>query len=220
MTLHVRPAAPEDVPAVARVLADAFTDYAWTRWTVDTDRHGERLKALHHLFLSEVALPFGWVDLGETGEEILSVAVWMPSTAPPDDAWTRVGPAAAELAGNRAAAAAAAEAALAGRRPADPHVTLASLGVLSHQQGRGVGAATLAPGIARADREGLPVHLETSAEPNVRFYRRLGFAVTDVVDLPDGGPRTWLMRREPGAAAPGPAATAADPVGSSAGLVR
>jgi hypothetical protein len=42
------------------------------------------------------------------------------------------------------------------------------------------------------------VWLETSAEPNVRFYRRLGFAVTDVVDLPRGGPRTWSMLREPG----------------------
>ena len=50
--------------------------------------------------------------------------------------------------------------------------------------------------------------LETSAEPNVRFYRRLGFAVIDVVDLPRGGPRTWLMRREPGTAVADRTATA------------
>jgi GNAT superfamily N-acetyltransferase len=202
MTVHVRPAAPEDVPAAAQVLADAFTDYPWTRWTVDADRHGERLTALHRLFISEVAVPFGWVDLGATGEDVVSVAVWMPGTQVPADGWAPIGLAAADLAGDRAAAAATAEAALAGRRPADPHVTLASLGVLTREQGRGVGAATLTPGLARADRNRLPVHLETSAEPNVRFYRRLGFTVTDVVDLPDGGPRTWVMRREPCAAAP------------------
>ncbi|MGY1822915.1 hypothetical protein [Geodermatophilus sp. SYSU D00079] len=210
MTLHVRPAAPEDVAAAAAVLADAFTDYPWTRWTVDADRHGERLMALHSLFLAEVALPFGSVDLGETDEELISVAVWMPSTGVPDEAWARVGTAAAELAGSRAAAGAAAEAALAGRRPDGPHVTLASLGVLALRQGRGAGAATLLPGLGRADRERLPVHLETSAESNVRFYRRLGFSITDVVDLPGGGPRTWLMRRDPCAAPPGTAGTAAD----------
>ncbi|MGY1604337.1 GNAT family N-acetyltransferase [Geodermatophilus sp. SYSU D00815] len=206
MSQHVRQAAPEDAPAAAAVLAAAFSDYPWTRWTVSADRHGERLAALHHLFFTEVALPFGWADVGDSGGDVVSVAVWMPGTAVPDDVWAHVGPAAADLAGDRAAAAAAAEEALAGRRPAGPHVTLASLGVLPDRQGRGVGAATLGPGLARADREGLPVHLETSAEPNVRFYRRLGFEVTDVVDLPGGGPRTWLMRREPPGGAAGTAA--------------
>ncbi|MEX5720848.1 GNAT family N-acetyltransferase [Geodermatophilus maliterrae] len=94
----------------------------------------------------------------------------------------QVGPLAAGLAGDRATAADGAEAALAERRLDEPHVTLAGLGVARRQQGRGLGAATLAPGLARADRDGLPVHLETSAGSNVRFYRRLGFTVTDVVD--------------------------------------
>lgn len=211
MTLHVRPAAPEDVPAAAEVLADAFTDYPWTGWTVDADGHGERLRALHRLYLAAVAVPFGHVDLCAAGEELSSVAVWLPSTGVTDDVWARVGPAAAELAGDRAAAADEAEAVLAGRRPGEPHVALASLGVVSRRQGQGLGAATVAPGLARADREGLPVHLETSAEPNVRFYQRLGFAVTDVVDLPAGGPRTWLMRREPCPAAGGPATHVGEP---------
>ncbi|WP_448617750.1 GNAT family N-acetyltransferase [Geodermatophilus sp. URMC 65] len=220
MTLHVRPAVLDDVPAAVEVLVDAFTDYPWTRWTVDADAHGERLGALHRLYLSAVAMPFGRVDVGETAEGLVGVAVWLPGTAVPGDVWARVGPAAAELAGDRAAAAADAEAVLAGRRLDEPHVTLASLGVVQRRQGRGLGAATLAPGLVRADRDGLPVHLETSAEPNVRFYRRLGFTVTDVVDLPGDGPRTWLMRRAPRTATPGTAATAAETVGSAEGPVR
>jgi GNAT superfamily N-acetyltransferase len=118
-------------------------------------------------------------------------------------------PAAAELAGRRAGAAAEAERRLADRRPSEPHLTLAGPGVVQHRQGQGPGAALLAPGLDRADRDQLPVWLETSAEPNVRFYRRLGFAVTDVVDLPRGGPRTWSMLREPGTAAADRTATAA-----------
>jgi GNAT superfamily N-acetyltransferase len=200
MPLPVRPATPGDVAAAAEVLADAFADYPWTRWTVDADDHGDRLRALHHLYLSAVALPFGRVDVAEAGQELVGVAAWVPSTGIPDDVWAHVGPAAAELAGHRAKVAAAAEVRLAECRPSEPHLTLASLGVLQHRQGQGFGAALLAPGLDRADRDELPVWLETSAETNVRFYRRLGFAVTEAVDLPGSGPRTWLMRRQPRAA--------------------
>ncbi|NEM05592.1 GNAT family N-acetyltransferase [Geodermatophilus normandii] len=205
MTLHLRPATPDDVPAAADVLADAFTDYPWTTWAVDAGGHGERLRALHRLYLSAVAVPYGHVDLGGTGEELVGVAVWVPATGVPDEVWARVGPAAAELAGDRTTAAEEADAVLAERRLDEPHVALAGLGVARHQQGRGLGRATLVPGLARADQDRLPVHLETSAEPNVRFYARLGFTVTAVVDLPGGGPRTWLMRRVPRPAAPRPA---------------
>jgi GNAT superfamily N-acetyltransferase len=196
MTLHVRPAQPGDVPAAADVLADAFADYPWTRWTVDPDAHGQRLTGLFRLDLGTIALPYGHVDIGTTPEGPATVAVWLPSAAVPEDVWAEVGAASVELAGSRAAAAAAAEAVLAPHRPTEAHVLLASVGVVRSQQGRGLGTAALAPGLDRADRNGSPVCLETSAEANVRFYRRLGFTVTGVVDLPDGGPRTWLMRRE------------------------
>jgi GNAT superfamily N-acetyltransferase len=197
MTLHVHPAGPDDVPAAAEVLADAFTDYPWTRWTVDADDHARRLSELFRLDLGAVALPYGHVDIGTTPEGPATVAVWLPSAAVPEHVRAGIGPATAELAGSRAAAAAAAEAALAPHRPAEEHLLLASVGVVRHQQGRGLGTAALAAGLDRADRDGSPVCLETSAESNERFYRRLGFTVTDVVDLPGGGPRTWLMRRAP-----------------------
>ncbi|WP_051516014.1 hypothetical protein [Candidatus Blastococcus massiliensis] len=83
MTPEVRLAGPEDVPAAAAVLAEAFADYAWTRWTVDAADHEQRLLALRRLFLEEVALPFGRVDVG---------SVWMPGTGVPEDVWLRVGP--------------------------------------------------------------------------------------------------------------------------------
>ncbi|PWW24277.1 acetyltransferase (GNAT) family protein [Geodermatophilus normandii] len=195
MTLHVRPAQPDDVPAAADVLADAFADHPWTRWTVGADAHAQRLTRLFRLDLGTIALPYGHVDIGTTPEGPATVAVWLPGAAVPGDVWAEVGAASVELAGSRAAAAAAAEAVLAPRRSSEEHLLLASVGVVRHLQGRGLGTATLAPGLDRADREGLPVRLETSAEATVHLYRRLGFAVTDVVDPPDGGPRTWLMRR-------------------------
>ena len=49
----------------------------------------------------------------------------------------------------------------------------------------------------RADIEGLPCYLETGKAIDVRFYRKHGFEVLTVGDLPLGGPRFWTMLREP-----------------------
>lgn len=74
------------------------------------------------------------------------------------------------------------------------------LGVLATDpahQGRGLGSAVLGPVLAAADRTGTAAYLETMSEANVGFYARLGFAVDREVDLSEGGPRCWLLRREP-----------------------
>jgi ribosomal protein S18 acetylase RimI-like enzyme len=74
------------------------------------------------------------------------------------------------------------------------------LGVLATDpacQGTGLGRAVTTPMLAAADRAGLPAYLETASDTNVAIYRRLGFEVAREVDLPDGGPRCWLMRRDP-----------------------
>ena len=64
-------------------------------------------------------------------------------------------------------------------------------------QGRGIGSALLAPGLELCDRDGLPAYLESSKERNVAFYSRFGFRVTDEVQMPGGGPKVWLMWRDP-----------------------
>jgi ribosomal protein S18 acetylase RimI-like enzyme len=78
------------------------------------------------------------------------------------------------------------------------------LGVLATdpgRQGTGLGRAVTTPMLAAADRAGLPAYLETASDTNVAIYRRLGFEVAREVDLPGGGPRCWLMRRDPQEAA-------------------
>ena len=73
------------------------------------------------------------------------------------------------------------------------------LGVLAthpDRSGRGLATAVMAPGLSRADVDGLDVCLETSTLANRAFYARRGFIDATVVDL-DGGPDTWWLRRPP-----------------------
>jgi GNAT superfamily N-acetyltransferase len=87
-----------------------------------------------------------------------------------------------------------------GRGPA-PHWYLGVLATDPEQRRRGLAGAVVAPVLAAADRTGVPAYLETASAANVPFYARFGFAVEREVDLPDAGPRCWLLRRGPQAAA-------------------
>jgi len=79
-----------------------------------------------------------------------------------------------------------------------PRWYLGVLGVAPEWQGRGLGSRLAAPGLERADREGLPVTLETSESKNLPLYRRLGFEVLrELGPEATGGPTVWTMRRPP-----------------------
>ncbi|WP_309060792.1 GNAT family N-acetyltransferase [Streptomyces sp.] len=192
---HVRPATYEDVPVAVRTLARAFADYPFTRHVVAADDHQERVRRFQHLFLTRVALEYGrtWVS-----DDRLAVAAWTTPERDPGPALAEVGPLAAELAGDRAAAFESAERALAPHRPSGPVWFLATVGVDPCAQGAGLGTAVLRPGLAAAEHAGCAAFLETSDARNVRFYERLGFTVTAEVPLPDNGPVTWCMLRQPG----------------------
>ncbi|HEY3831172.1 MAG TPA: GNAT family N-acetyltransferase [Acidimicrobiia bacterium] len=194
--ITVRRATTADTDAAAFVLADAFTDYAWTRWTVDAVDHVERVRSLQRLVIEKVALPYGqvWVALDEH-DAVASVAVWMlPTITVPEAVLTEIGGEQAALEGGRHAASVAAELALSQSRPQAAHYYLGTVGTRRDRQGRGYGAAVLAPIVERARAEHAALYLETSAPDNVRFYTRLGFEIAAELDVPGGGPHVWAMR--------------------------
>jgi ribosomal protein S18 acetylase RimI-like enzyme len=83
------------------------------------------------------------------------------------------------------------------KHPTEPHWYLAVLGTVPEAQGKGKGTSVMQPILDRCDDEGLPAYLESSKERNVPFYERHGFKVTEVIELPKGGPQGWLMWRDP-----------------------
>ena len=102
-TNAVRRAGTADIDAACAVLADAFSDYAWTRWTVDGRDHGRRIEGLQRLFIERVGLPYGevWIALDEHGL-VASAAVWMlPESVVPESVTGEMAAAQAELEGDR-----------------------------------------------------------------------------------------------------------------------
>jgi GNAT superfamily N-acetyltransferase len=81
------------------------------------------------------------------------------------------------------------------RHPREPHFYVRIIGVRTAMQGQGVGSALMRPTLERADSAGLPTYIEASSERSAALYERLGFLHLDVLELPNGGPPIWRMRR-------------------------
>jgi ribosomal protein S18 acetylase RimI-like enzyme len=77
------------------------------------------------------------------------------------------------------------------------HWYLQVIGVEPGEQGRGYGGRLMRPGLARADREGLPCYLETQNEQNLALYRHYGFEVIEEFVVPGTAFNNWIMLREP-----------------------
>lgn len=193
----IRPATAADLPRAATTLATAFAEYAWTRWVVDDEDHERRLRELYGIYL-RVALELGqlWVS-----DDASAVAAWTSSRAAAQQdelfARERLAERIVELSGAQIANVGSGIEALAPHAPTDEHWVLAAVGVLPERQGEGLGTRVLAPTLVDLDLLGEPAVLDTSSAANVRFYERLGFVTTTELDMPDGGPHVWLMRREP-----------------------
>jgi ribosomal protein S18 acetylase RimI-like enzyme len=78
----------------------------------------------------------------------------------------------------------------------EPHWYLQTLAVHPDRQRQGVGSFLISPTLECADRDTLPVYLETTKEANVTYYRRFGFEVVEELTL-GGALRIWTMLRPP-----------------------
>jgi GNAT superfamily N-acetyltransferase len=192
----VRRATSAEVGALAATLARAFDDDPVTLFLFPNERRRRRVLPryfsilLHHAFL-----PSGEVW---TTPALDGGAMWTPPAQrrPGFRDFLRFAPMAPVI-GWRLPAAVRVMQAVEHHHPPAPHWYLAVVGTDPPAQGRGIGSALLTPVLDRCDAEGVGAYLESSKESNVPFYVRHGFQVTKTIDLPGGGPRLWLMWREP-----------------------
>lgn len=190
----MRQALRSDVDTVARVLAEAFDGDPVMRFIVPPDRYEHRLASL---FAFETLLsPHGsWVDVVDG--EIAGAALWgLPGAAQPGFRSTlRHSRRLWRAFGTSLPTAFRVFRTIEDAHPTSPpHWYLQTLGAAV--PGRGVGGALLRDGLARADAQGLPAYLESSAPGNVEIYERFGFRPTGDIVLA-GGPTLTAMWRDP-----------------------
>lgn len=198
----VRRGSLDEAPTMARALARAFHDDPVFTWVL----HGDRGRALmlergFELFLRRV-----WMEQEETytTPAVAGVAVWERP-----DCWQlsiarqlRLLPAMTLVFRNRLPSLLRALVKLEAGHPRKPHYYLPFIGVDPDWQGRGLGAALLAPVLQRCDRDRLPAFLEASTPRNRALYERHGFEVTEEFSLGSSAPPQWRMWREPRGEAP------------------
>jgi ribosomal protein S18 acetylase RimI-like enzyme len=193
----VRKASHADVPAIARALARAFHEDPVFTWVLHADpRRAPMLERGFQLFLRKV-----WMEQEETYTTVSSAgaAVWERPGEWQLSPWRqlRLTPAMIGVFKRRLPRVLRALTKLEASHPRERHYYLPFIGVDPQWQGRGVGAALLAPILARCDEERMPAFLEASTARNRALYERHGFAVTEEFRLGASAPAQWRMWREP-----------------------
>jgi GNAT superfamily N-acetyltransferase len=188
----------DDHEAAAEVLALAFADDpAWAHLIPDD---GSRAEALLTFFTAEIA------NLVPEHRQL-----WVTDNGGGAAIWGRPGgwrvplrrtlrplPQVAAVFGRRLGLALWAQLRLERHHRRVPeHWYLHYLAVEPRHQGRGLGAALLAPMLELCDRERIPAYLEASTERNRALYERHGFALTKTFPMPLGGPPIREMWRDP-----------------------
>lgn len=181
------------VAAAGAVLAEAFfTDHLMT---VLFPEARERKQVLTWFYTETVRTLVPSQKVYTTAGTVNGVAVWLPPGSPeetPEWPWQSGGEAYERFLKMNDHLAPLREAAM-----PDSFWYLPWIGVAETHQRLGLGSALLAPGLLQADQAGLPCYLETFHQPNLLFYRRLGFEVVINQFEPQTGVEFWSMKREP-----------------------
>jgi GNAT superfamily N-acetyltransferase len=193
----VRKATVEDVPRLADVLARAFDSDPPMRWFLPVDEQRvDRARLLFDVMLRRLHLRR---DVCFTTEDVRGGALWVPPGVHSLSvlAQIRLLPAMMRVFGRNLARAQRGLAVMDSGHPRKPHFYLDTLGVAPEFQGRGLGAALMAPMLERCDRERMPAYLNAGSPRSRNLYLRHGFQVAEEFRLPEGGPPLWRMWREP-----------------------
>jgi len=202
---EIREATADEVPKVAAALAEAFVkEPVFTFLVPGRLRQEARLRRMFAVEIELYVLANGgtvWTTSGYDGAVAeLPPGAWeMPKSITGRETlkwmWAF---------GTRLPRAIRVQRAMAERHLREPHFYVRTVGVRTALQGQGVGSMLMQPTLERADSAGLPTYIEASSERSAALYERLGFLHMGVLQLPEGGPPVWPMRRPPAGPHVGP----------------
>ena len=195
-SIEVVPAGPNRAAALAPVFGRAFVDEPMMRWPMG--EHGDvvdRLTRAFACFLENVLARGAVWEAGDAD----GAAAWFPpgwsEASLAEHPWTDARIDALTDDGGRRYNAFWDW--VESRSPDEPLWLLDSIAVRPELQGRGIGAALISSGLARARADGVGAILATGTPRNVTIYGRCGFRLIETLDAPGGGPPISFMRWDP-----------------------
>jgi GNAT superfamily N-acetyltransferase len=196
----VRPFSRADLAATAATMARAFADDPVMTWIFPSEQmRRRRLPAFFAVSMRGTSLRHEGTEIVMAGDAVLGGAIWVPPGTWLPSAWQQIRslPGYARALRSRFGAAGRTYNEILRWHPRQPHWYLSGLGTDPPVQGTGVGSELMRSRLARCDAEGLPAYLESSKESNVPFYQLHGVTVAREITISGGGPRLWLMWRDP-----------------------
>jgi GNAT superfamily N-acetyltransferase len=200
----IRLADPGDVPAVSAALAQAFLTDPMINWMLpQRTRRVARREQMLRLELQTYVLAQGGYAVTADDDRgsglvggclVLPPGRWQPPTTVDGRTairWLRAF-------GRQLPRAIRIQKAMQDHHPTEAHYYVRWVGVRPGLQGQGLGSALMRSTLERCDNDDLPAYIEASTERSAALYGRLGFVHQGVLELPDGGPSVWPMRRPPG----------------------
>ncbi len=194
-----REAGPDDVDALASVLAEGFADDAAMLWSLGSPRP---LYTMFAQLARALYLPRGAGTLLQNEEGTSAgAALWLHANASKSlSLLPTLRIAAAVLRHGDIGSVSRTlwlDGLLEKLHPPEPHVYLFAVALRPAFQGRGLGRHVLAPMLAHCDHLGLPAYLENSKARNLSFYQGNGFKVIEELHPGRDCPPLWRMYRDP-----------------------
>ncbi len=186
------------IPAIARVLADAFADYPL--YTYSIPEANRRVRALQALFEVEATYAWKYGTIHASSNQLEGVMYCLPSNRMFLTNWRMIKSGALKIPLKmglafikRQAIISSVHDTMRAKHAAFPHTYLWNIGVRPDLKGQGHAAHLvryLLDGLATKHE---PCYLETAREENVRLYEHLGFKKMEQQEIPGTGITTWAM---------------------------
>jgi ribosomal protein S18 acetylase RimI-like enzyme len=189
-----------DTASATAMLTRAFDDDPVMQWVFpDQAMRRSRMPRMFDATLRATSWRVDGTEVVVADGQVQGCAIWLPPGRwlPPATQRLAMLPRMVWILRSRMGVANMTYAALARQHPHQPHWYLSGIGTDPDVQGTGVGSTLMRSGLATCDAARMPAYLESSKEGNVGFYERFGFTVTSELVIPDGGPKLWLMWRNP-----------------------